>query len=135
MIPECGDGQPLWSGLKYGLCTQAFERQVDVLSRQLSANIGTAEGMSRDRQALQEHLRAAEQVTPMNPLLVWQPSPSCDGEGPQAKDHLRTFRPRRLTFAFVSDVSSIWCCATHGCSMFSIQIKYATAPEGQAISI
>ncbi len=41
---------------------QAFERQVDVLSRQLGANIGTAEGLGRDRLALQEHLRAAEQV-------------------------------------------------------------------------
>lgn len=57
---------------------QAYERQVDVLSRQLGANIGTAEGLGRDRQALQEHLRAAEQV----PLtLDYHPIPSLKGLG------------------------------------------------------
>jgi len=43
---------------------QAFERQVDLLSRELSANMGAAEGLGRDRLALQEHLRAAEQARP-----------------------------------------------------------------------
>ncbi len=52
-----------------GLCAagaraQAFERQVDLLSRELSANMGAAEGLGRDRLALQEHLRAAEQARP-----------------------------------------------------------------------
>ena len=74
---------------------QAFERQVDVLGRQLSRGATDAQGWERERQGLLTDLRMAEQVRlrlqlpcrgfprpcqlgsataarPENPCLVWQ---------------------------------------------------------------
>jgi hypothetical protein len=42
--------------------TQAFERQVDSLSRQLAKGEGDAEEVARERDVLREELRAAQQV-------------------------------------------------------------------------
>jgi len=80
-----------------GLCAagaraQAFERQVDLLSRELSANMGAAEGLGRDRLALQEHLRAAEQARPRACPRVC-PSPGT-APRPRARAGLHA-RPRR----------------------------------------
>lgn len=44
------------------LCVQAFERQVDALSRQLAASESAAEERGREREIMLEELRAAQQV-------------------------------------------------------------------------